>query len=162
MNDARHAHGAAGHDRHAAGKHDRDEHAFDEHAIDAHAHEDARTAQRPIKGRGAASFVTGRYEKTVRRGESMKADYILYYRPNVPLAVVEAKDGNHGVGDGMQQAVKYAEILDISLSTRRAAFTRFRTSRASSARRIASCLAVVMTSRWRSSNARDHCCSQAP
>ena len=69
MNDARHAHGAAGHDRHAAGSHDRDEHAFDEHAIDAHAHEDARSAQRPIKGRGAASFVTGRYEKTVRRGE---------------------------------------------------------------------------------------------
>jgi len=51
--------------------------------------------------------------KTVRRGEAKKADYLLYYKPNIPLAVVEAKDNNQSVGAGMQQALEYAEILDI-------------------------------------------------
>ena len=51
--------------------------------------------------------------KTVRRGEAKKADYILSYKPNLPLAVLEAKDNNHSVGAGMQQALEYAEILDI-------------------------------------------------
>lgn len=51
--------------------------------------------------------------KTVKRGEAKKADYILYYKPNLPLAVVEAKDNTHSVGAGMQQALDYAEILDI-------------------------------------------------
>jgi len=36
--------------------------------------------------------------KTVKRGEAKKADYILFYKPNVPVAVVEAKDNNHSVG----------------------------------------------------------------
>ncbi|MBE7465972.1 MAG: DEAD/DEAH box helicase family protein [Planctomycetes bacterium] len=51
--------------------------------------------------------------KTVKRGEVSKADYILLYKPNLPIAVIEAKDNNHSVGAGMQQALKYAEILDI-------------------------------------------------
>ena len=51
--------------------------------------------------------------KTVTRGEAKKADYVLSYKPNLPLAVLEAKDNNHSVGDGMQQALEYAEILDI-------------------------------------------------
>lgn len=51
--------------------------------------------------------------RTVKRGEAMKADYILYYMPNLPLAVIEAKDNTHPVGAGMQQALEYAEILDI-------------------------------------------------
>lgn len=51
--------------------------------------------------------------KTVKRGESKKADYLLSYKPNLPLAVVEAKDNNHSVGDGMQQALEQAEILDV-------------------------------------------------
>jgi type I restriction enzyme R subunit len=51
--------------------------------------------------------------KTVKRGEAKKADYILSYKPNLPLAVLEAKDNNHGVGAGMQQALEYAEILDV-------------------------------------------------
>ena len=34
--------------------------------------------------------------------------YILFYKPNLPLAIVEAKDNNHSVGDGMQQALEYA------------------------------------------------------
>lgn len=51
--------------------------------------------------------------KTVKRGEAKKADYLLFYKPNIPLAVVEAKDNNHSVGAGMQQALEYAEILDV-------------------------------------------------
>jgi type I restriction enzyme, R subunit len=51
--------------------------------------------------------------KSVRRGEAKKADYLLYFKPGIPLAVVEAKDNNHAVGDGMQQALEYAEILDL-------------------------------------------------
>ena len=51
--------------------------------------------------------------KTVKRGEAKKADYLLYYKPNLPIAVIEAKDNNHTLGDGMQQALEYAEILDI-------------------------------------------------
>jgi type I restriction enzyme R subunit len=51
--------------------------------------------------------------KTVKRGEAKKADYLLFYRPNIPIAVIEAKDNNHLVGAGMQQALEYAEILDV-------------------------------------------------
>jgi type I restriction enzyme R subunit len=51
--------------------------------------------------------------KTVKRGEAKKADYLLYYKPNLPIAVIEAKDNNHAVGAGMQQALEYAEILDV-------------------------------------------------
>lgn len=51
--------------------------------------------------------------KTVKRGEAKKADYVLSYKPGVPIAVVEAKDNNHSVGAGMQQALAYAEILDV-------------------------------------------------
>ena len=66
--------------------------------------------------REEAYFTKGRVivrGKTVKRGEAKKADYILSYKPNVPLAVLEAKDNNHAVGDGMQQALGYAEILDV-------------------------------------------------
>ncbi len=51
--------------------------------------------------------------KTVRRGEAKKADYILFLKPNMPIAVVEAKDNTYAVGAGMQQALEYAEILDL-------------------------------------------------
>lgn len=51
--------------------------------------------------------------KTVKRGEQKRADYILYYKPNIPIAIVEAKDNNHAVGAGMQQAKAYAQALDI-------------------------------------------------
>lgn len=47
------------------------------------------------------------------RAKGKFADYILYARPNLPIAIVEAKDNNHGVGDGMQQALGYAEMLDV-------------------------------------------------
>ena len=47
------------------------------------------------------------------RGQSKRADYILYYKPNIPIAIVEAKDNKHTVGAGLQQALDYSQILDI-------------------------------------------------
>jgi type I restriction enzyme R subunit len=41
------------------------------------------------------------------------ADYVLYWEPNVPVAVVEAKDNNQTVSKGLQQALGYAEILEV-------------------------------------------------
>lgn len=43
----------------------------------------------------------------------LRADYALFHKPNIPLAVVEAKDNTHTVGAGMQQALRYAELLDV-------------------------------------------------
>lgn len=47
------------------------------------------------------------------RGKRKSADYLLSYKPNFPLAIVEAKDNKHSIGSGLQQAIDYAEILDI-------------------------------------------------
>lgn len=66
--------------------------------------------------REEVSFTKGRIivrGKTVLRGKRKRADYILYYKPNIPIALVEAKDPSHSVGAGMQQALAYAETLDI-------------------------------------------------
>ena len=51
--------------------------------------------------------------KLTARGARKRADYILYYKPNIPIAIVEAKDNKHSVRAGMQQALDYAKILDI-------------------------------------------------
>jgi type I restriction enzyme, R subunit len=53
--------------------------------------------------------------KAVRRAKGKRADYILYYRPNIPVAVVEAKDNKHPVGGGMQQALGYADETALAL-----------------------------------------------
>lgn len=66
--------------------------------------------------REEVTFTDGRIivrKKLVTRGERKRADYILYYKPNIPIAIIEAKDNKHNIGDGMQQALNYAEILDI-------------------------------------------------
>ncbi len=66
--------------------------------------------------REEVTFTKGRIiikGNNVSRGEAKRADYILYYKPNIPIAVIEAKDNNHGIGDGMQQALVYAEMLDV-------------------------------------------------
>ena len=47
------------------------------------------------------------------RGERKFADIILYHKPNIPIAIIEAKDNKHTVGAGLQQGLAYAEILDI-------------------------------------------------
>ena len=51
--------------------------------------------------------------KLSARAEAKRADYVLYHRSNLPIAVVEAKDNNCGVGTGMQQALGYARLLDV-------------------------------------------------
>ena len=51
--------------------------------------------------------------KLTARGEKKRADYILYYKPNIPIAIIEAKDNKHSVRSGIQQALNYAQILDI-------------------------------------------------
>jgi len=51
--------------------------------------------------------------RLVARGKAKRADYVLYLKPNLPLAVVEAKEPSHRIGDGMQQALEYAEMLGV-------------------------------------------------
>jgi len=66
--------------------------------------------------REEVSFTDGRIYvrgKMHVRGKQKRADYILYYKPNIPIAVIEAKDNNHRVKAGIQQALGYAETLDI-------------------------------------------------
>ena len=66
--------------------------------------------------REEVSFTKGRIivrGKLVSRGKSKRADYILYYKPNIPIALIEAKDNTHAIGDGMQQGLDYAETLNI-------------------------------------------------
>nr|WP_225596886.1 DEAD/DEAH box helicase family protein [Achromobacter sp. ACM04] len=46
------------------------------------------------------------------KGGPKRADFVLYARPNIPIAVVEAKQARFSVGHGMQQALAYAEMLD--------------------------------------------------
>lgn len=66
--------------------------------------------------REEVSFTDGRIivqGKLYTRGKSKRADYILYYKSNVPIAIIEAKDNNKSIGSGMQQALEYSEILQI-------------------------------------------------
>jgi type I restriction enzyme, R subunit len=66
--------------------------------------------------REEVAFTKGRIivrGKLVSRGKAKRADYILYYKPNIPIGIIEAKDNNHSVGDGMQQALDYAATLNI-------------------------------------------------
>lgn len=50
---------------------------------------------------------------TYKRDKAKYADYVLFYKPHIPLAVVEAKDNNHAIGEGMQQAMDYAQRMMI-------------------------------------------------
>jgi type I site-specific restriction endonuclease len=66
--------------------------------------------------REEVSFTAGRVivrGKLHTRGQKKRADYILYYKPNIPIALIEAKDNSYSVSAGMQQALAYAEALDI-------------------------------------------------
>jgi type I restriction enzyme R subunit len=51
--------------------------------------------------------------KLVTRGKAKRADYVLYYKPNIPIALIEAKDNTSSVGDGIQQGLDYAATLNI-------------------------------------------------
>jgi type I restriction enzyme, R subunit len=66
--------------------------------------------------REEVGFTAGRIYvrgKLHTRGAQKRADYILYFKPNIPIAVIEAKDNNHSLGAGIQQALGYASTLDI-------------------------------------------------
>jgi type I restriction enzyme R subunit len=66
--------------------------------------------------REEVSFTKGRIivrGKLVTRGKAKRADYILYYKSNLPIALIEAKDNSYPVGGGMQQGLEYAATLDI-------------------------------------------------
>jgi type I restriction enzyme R subunit len=66
--------------------------------------------------REEVSFTKGRIivrGKLVTRGKAKRADYVLYHQPNVPIALIEAKENSLPVGAGMQQALEYAEVLNI-------------------------------------------------
>lgn len=64
----------------------------------------------------AVKFTDGKVNlrgNLVSREAPKKADYILYINKNNPIAVVEAKDNNHSISYGMQQAKEYAKMLDV-------------------------------------------------
>ena len=65
--------------------------------------------------REEVSFTAGRIIVRGRlhtRGKRRRADYVLSYKKNMPIAIIEAKDNNHSLGDGMQQALTYSDALD--------------------------------------------------
>lgn len=51
--------------------------------------------------------------RMIARKKPKKADYLLMYAPEIPLAIVEAKDTQHTIGAGLQQAMGYASSLDV-------------------------------------------------
>ncbi|WKZ82942.1 MAG: DEAD/DEAH box helicase family protein [Acidimicrobiia bacterium] len=66
--------------------------------------------------RREVSFTDGKIivrGKLVARGKRKRADYLLYHQPNIPIALIEAKDNNHSIGAGMQQGLAYGAALDV-------------------------------------------------
>jgi type I restriction enzyme R subunit len=47
------------------------------------------------------------------RAKNKRADYVLFYKPNIPIAIIEAKDNSHSIGAGMQQGLTYSEMLEV-------------------------------------------------
>jgi type I restriction enzyme R subunit len=73
----------------------------------------------PYQLREQKTFTDGRIIVTggkVRRGEKKRADYLLYYRRDFPIAVVEAKGEGEPAMIGVQQAREYAEILGLKFA----------------------------------------------
>lgn len=54
--------------------------------------------------------ITVRGSKSTR-GSLRSADYVLFHKPNIPIAIIEAKKNVKPVGAGMQQALAYSEML---------------------------------------------------
>lgn len=66
--------------------------------------------------REEVTFTAGKIivrDNLVVRGNKERADYILYYKPNLPLGIIEAKNNNYAMGAGIQQGLDYAKRLDI-------------------------------------------------
>src|SRR5690606_38226838 len=76
---------------------------------------EAANWDRMTQYREEVNFTAGKIHvrgKLVSRGRRKRADYILYYKPNFTIAIIEVKDNNFPVGHGMQQALDYADILN--------------------------------------------------
>lgn len=74
--------------------------------------------------REEATFTKGRIivrGNLVTRGQAKRADDILCFKPNIPLALIEAKDNSHSVGDSIRQCLDYATTLDIEATRDRLA-----------------------------------------
>jgi len=69
-----------------------------------------RQVRREVSFTDGKIIINGR---TVKRGQRKRADFILYYKNEIPLAIIEAKDNKHSLGEGMQQAKEYGGILDL-------------------------------------------------
>ncbi|HKA06083.1 MAG TPA: type I restriction endonuclease [Gemmataceae bacterium] len=66
--------------------------------------------------REEVSYTKGRIivpGKLLTRGKAKRVDYLLAVKPNVPIALIEAKDNTYSVGAGMQQGLEYAEALGV-------------------------------------------------
>lgn len=57
--------------------------------------------------------------KLASRKKVKSADILLYHKPGIPLAVIEAKSARHETGKGMQQGMEYARLLDVPHLTNR-------------------------------------------
>ena len=72
---------------------------------------------KPNQIREELTFTAGRIivrgNMSLRSQHRKRVDYLLYHKPNIPLAIVEAKDNNHAISAGMDQALEYAEALDV-------------------------------------------------
>lgn len=65
-----------------------------------------------VKLRDGKVIVRG---KVAARRTVKSADIVLYHKPGIPLAVIEAKANKHEIGKGMQQGIEYARLLDVPL-----------------------------------------------
>lgn len=71
---------------------------------------DATQIRQEVKLRDGKVIVRG---KVAARRTVKSADIVLYYKPGIPLAVIEAKANKHEIGKGMQQGIEYARLLDV-------------------------------------------------
>lgn len=71
---------------------------------------DTTQIRQEVKLRDGKVIVRG---KVAARRTVKSADIVLYHKPGIPLAVVEAKANKHEIGKGMQQGIEYARLLDV-------------------------------------------------
>lgn len=71
---------------------------------------DTTQIRQEVKLRDGKVIVRG---KVAARRTVKSADIVLYHKPGIPLAVIEAKANKHEIGKGMQQGIEYAHLLDV-------------------------------------------------
>ncbi|WP_213221392.1 EcoAI/FtnUII family type I restriction enzme subunit R [Klebsiella michiganensis] len=71
---------------------------------------DTTQIRQEVKLRDGKVIVRG---KVAARRTVKSADIVLYHKPGIPLAVIEAKANKHEIGKGMQQGIEYARLLDV-------------------------------------------------